>query len=515
MPGDAADPDVAWDEAQDEYLIVWERTWSAFDHDVYAHRIDVDGNPIGGLILIEPDLPTIGLKPSVGGVPGRQRYLVAWQETQDSVFLDYDVVARSVDAGSGVLSARAVVADTAEREVDPVVGGNALPAAVNPVVVWAAESGIRGRRVSLPTDLSAPLTAPVVAISAFAGDGSPAITRSSGFPQQFLIAYTGQYLSGERGLFASLWDWQLAPLVAEVPVDEDVAAAESQPAVAGLPDGSGYYVTWRSATGATGDIFGRRYRYESASLFEEPVDVLAAVPGRDERAPAIAYSEPKYLVVWSEQGDAILDAELRILELEAATGEVCRAAEPIPGSSSGGHAGEVELAARQSGTTDSVDGLLAVWHHASIAPTFFSTIRSVTLAAIGPGGPVDDLEGGCGDAGTLSVANAAALGNPDFELLLTGADPDATVGILALNPLENLLPCGSCTWLVWAPSPSLRFTAPIVSGQASTSFPLPCDPALFGQPLHAQWTVVGGSASPCSLAPNTGLSNRLRIELGY
>jgi hypothetical protein len=142
-------------------------------------------------------------------------------------------------------------------------------------------------------------------------------------------------------------------------------------------------------------------------------------------------------------------------------------------------------------------------------------IQGRLFEAIGTGGPTADLLGGCGLGGTTSVSGPAAIGNPHFRLSLTGVRGALGVVLVvdafpAVNPIVR---CGTCTVLagVVTQSPN-RFDAS--AGTASAPVPIPCESALIGGQLQAQWLVVNLAANPCPIVPGISASNRLGITIG-
>ena len=149
--------DVAYNAANQEFLVVWQYEFSRVDHDIYAQRIDADGTTIGAQIPVatavsfesnpvvaydatakgflvvweqqtgsgefvqdnlrgrlldgtgEPLQPAFDIAsgpldesvPAIARGEAVDRYLVVWQATQTS-FVDYDIVGQMVD-GEGVL----------------------------------------------------------------------------------------------------------------------------------------------------------------------------------------------------------------------------------------------------------------------------------------------------------------------------------------------------------------------------------------------------------------------------
>lgn len=97
----AMQPDLAYDQATDRWLIVWEVAWSASDHDVLAEARNGDGSPISlGLVSIDQTSLWHAV-PRVANARVVQRFLVAMERVDPNAFQGRSMVyARAVDAGS-------------------------------------------------------------------------------------------------------------------------------------------------------------------------------------------------------------------------------------------------------------------------------------------------------------------------------------------------------------------------------------------------------------------------------
>ena len=122
--------------------------------------------------------------------------------------------------------------------------------------------------------------------------------------------------------------------------------------------------------------------------------------------------------------------------------------------------------------------------------------------------------GGCGLGGVAGTTGGPfRFGNRDFTVLLQGANgsvPTLASLTLAFGANPTVFGCG----------PGCELLLPVVDlsglvdtqGNARVSIPLPCDGALDGTVVHAQFVCITPGTDPCGLAP-VSLSNRLRMEL--
>lgn len=95
----AMQPDLAYDQANDRWLVVWEVAWSATDHDVLAESRNGDGSPNSlGLVSIDQSAVWHAV-PRVANAAAAQRFLVATERTDPNAFQGRSMIyARAVDA---------------------------------------------------------------------------------------------------------------------------------------------------------------------------------------------------------------------------------------------------------------------------------------------------------------------------------------------------------------------------------------------------------------------------------
>lgn len=158
--------------------------------------------------------------------------------------------------------------------------------------------------------------------------------------------------------------------------------------------------------------------------------------------------------------------------------------------------------------TSLVDGLL-VFADQSVSSAD-SDVGLQVVAAVGPGGPVVDLGGGCGPGGLLTTQGPCALGNPAFRVELFGAAPLAIPFLLLAlaGPHQN---CGACTWLQPL---SCAFVANS-AGYATASLALPGSAAYVGLAFDVQMVTFQVNYVGCPWAPGAAASNIVRATLDY
>jgi hypothetical protein len=170
-----------------------------------------------------------------------------------------------------------------------------------------------------------------------------------------------------------------------------------------------------------------------------------------------------------------------------------------------------QLASQYSGGSGQ-DHVLAAWWSAEAGIGTFQdpVVKLQLLEAFGASGSAQYLGGGCGSGGTISAQGTIAAGSQDFAIHLDGADPLATTAVLILGPPATPFSCGPCDVML----SGSQLPLPLAGGAAAVTLPIPCDDALVGAQLDAQWAVLPTATGPCPALGNVGASSRLRLTLG-
>jgi hypothetical protein len=233
---------------------------------------------------------------------------------------------------------------------------------------------------------------------------------------------------------------------------------------------------------------------------------IDADSGIDEAEPDVAFAGTLYVVVWSEQS-ATQPNEYRIPVIQR-----------VPGATSAcglryvtGRTPTVDNAKPVVCTqfTGGVSRDLAVlcWEHGDLN-NGNSLVMRRRFDSFG-GGAIVTTSPGCQGEGTAGTQGPLAIGNPRFELTLTGADPNAPITVMALGLVASPSQGGSC----WFVNALATVSAPITSGAARFPLPVPCDPNLIGASLAAQWWTLAPSGNACPLLPGVGTSNILGMSI--
>ena len=339
----------------------------------------------------------------------------------------------------------------------------------------------------------------------------PAISKSGGVPERFLVAWQRLGPGGQSDIYAVITNMAGFPMVPPLAVESGSLDCEEVDV-----DGDGTRFLLASQCeqivgDGDNDVRAQGVFYDGTSLLLEggPFPV-ADDAGDDEIGPAVSYSNPKYYVAWSDQvsgqeyGLSAAGFDLQkfgVCESEITVGE-------LPGRS----LRNVEMASQRSGNPSVQDGVLLVAESLVPGGPPQGDIAFQLLEGFGTGGTAENLGGGCGGGGTISAPTPAKVGDPNFIILLDNADFAADFAILNFSFPVPTIPCGTCEVLPYfiAFTPNL---IPIFGAQtAGQTLPIPCNANLLGKSADFQWTV--GTAVPSSCSPGFSFSDVLRVTIG-
>lgn len=169
--GALSSPDVAYDATNGRFLVVWESTFSEFDHDVYCEMFDAHGNPIPGSGAAIDATSTYVEHPRVANLDHADRFLVV-TSVADPLFGNRQMIyGRTRDAGGSMtVHPAALLSDPAlpGNNYIPAVGTDPGTGAGNHdwLVVWGnsisgTQAGIQGRLVQGNGTVRSPSVLPI------------------------------------------------------------------------------------------------------------------------------------------------------------------------------------------------------------------------------------------------------------------------------------------------------------------------------------------------------------------
>jgi hypothetical protein len=112
-------PDVAYNSNNNEYLVVYEYTYSSVDHDIYAQRVAANGSLIGGNFAVESP-SDYDANPAIAYNSTRNEYLVVWQRKVGAdEFTQFDIYAKRLDWGGATLGTSFALTTAAHDQTNP------------------------------------------------------------------------------------------------------------------------------------------------------------------------------------------------------------------------------------------------------------------------------------------------------------------------------------------------------------------------------------------------------------
>lgn len=511
----AADPDVAFDETFDQYLVVWEHQFSQLDIDVRGHKLDMSGALIATAILVTNEGGN-EINPAVANVDSGSDFFVAYQDS-NSVFGPWNIRGRRVDGGSGtVMSGLIDVAAGTASEITPDVSGdNSSFSGPNDgvIVVYDDSTGISAVKVDVSSML---VVAGPIELDGSPAATNPAISKSGGSSGRHMAVWQQDY-GTDRDIEGALVDRNLNVLDSFVGVAQGIPDDEFNADVDG--DGVVFLAVFqRHESGLTGpsDVYCRRFAWTGFSLTATtPAEVIRGVANQDERDPVIGNLGLKYVASWASNFANSINYDIGFIEINPDTCLACGALQYSSGLGAQVTDMNPTIATRYSGrgTNDPVttDQAMVVWMDANSAPPFASNVTGVLYEGFG-GGVVTNLGGGCGSGGTNGFDGPVALGNSELNLTVSGAG--SSLLLVSIMFVDSTVSCGPCQINSSAPS---FLSALGVSGNGSLPLPIPCDAAFLGTTLYTQWASVLSGGNPCAILPaglGLSFSNRLTATIG-
>ena len=260
--GDCSSPEVAFNEVNDEYLVVWQdtRALEVRGWDVYARRVSADGRRIGGDFRIGESAGSDQRIPSVAHNRFSNRYLIVWGDDRNLTTSGWDIY------------------------------GQRLKPSGKP-----AGSEFRIATSSAPTD------------------ECPKAVIHNPISNRFLVVWTDAQYEWEN-----VYGQVLKPT--GVPAGDDfringapIDTGMTRPAVALNEVRNQYLVAWTSGGDQAPEwrVEGRRIK-ASGKLAGDPIDINLSIPAQREQ-PAVSHdpSTDRYLAVWLALDQVVYGRHLR------------------------------------------------------------------------------------------------------------------------------------------------------------------------------------------------------------
>jgi hypothetical protein len=516
--GDAASVDVAFHAGLGQYLAVWSVDVSLSQAQVRAQMLDLQGAPVGGLITVASGAGLYLKDPVVGTFRDAGSFLVVYRNA--NFFLGpFGLLARSVLPSGSVSASTTVVATSEEVGPDLALGSEALTGQGDANLLFYADGGTTATGLRLipgafgvPAVSGAPIVPPGQSLF---GSDQVALPRTGGNAGLYLLTWRSRGLIGDevRAVVVRRDGVLLTPSLSATVPNLSVLA----PAVDGYPVSS-TNARWLMAAqstetpGATKyDVRAWAYQFNGTtlSISAGPISVDATL-NSDEVEPAVLWMGSKAFVSWAVEGGS-LDYDILVKGVDPLT---CVECEPVSAVSTDTGLNRLPAMAGElpSSGGDGNDRAMILWERIPAVLPFDADIQSRALVLAAQSGSAVSQGGGCGGGGSSGVNQSPAIGVGSFACTLSGADAAAPAAILniAVNGAALPIPCGACVLEPYF----ITVTVPVAAGNAAVNLAIPCRTTAIGAQLIAQWTVLLTGASPCSIAANVSLSDRLLVTIG-
>lgn len=500
-------PDVAYDAASDSYCVAWTQFLGGGQTGV-----------IGSVWLASPLTPGYAFAINQAGdedsirvtnIAGLAVYVLVWVNYEAAGNWISGMALEPVQGqASNVFSI-----DGPYDVFSPVVSGEATVLDDDCLVVWQDSSlGLLGTSVQIDGQL-AETVAPITSIAS--GDVSePAISKQGGDIGTHLITWSYRPLGAPGGIRAQVVDHDMN-LIGTPAFVQSTTQNAGFPAVDG--DGFKFLVAWEEqevGNPSTTDVFGKILTVGPAGITSigaaiplstrpDMIDYAADVAMLGDlfglaymvADPAAIFDDDSFVRVLSEAGAPIGNE----LQLDVALG-INYPYEHAP-----------RLIGKRAGdpSTTSDEGLV-VFADQNTSATFDSDVGLQAVEAMGNGGAITDLGGGCGPGGLAISPGPAALGNSSLPLELYGAEALAVPFVLLGMP-DQRISCGVCDFV----DPLNAWFVPNTAGTATTDMAIPGDPGLVGFAFDVQFLSLNVLYVGCPVLPGAAASNIVRITIDY
>ncbi|MGE0143102.1 MAG: hypothetical protein AB7I19_00425 [Planctomycetota bacterium] len=497
---DDRNPSVAYDATQDVYFVVWERIFSATDHDILGRRLDRTGLPIGSILFLETS-SALATDAQVADCDARDAFIVVYTSNGD-------ILGRAVSALNGAQGTLAVIAGGALNQRFGCVAGDAL----NPQVLcaWLRDPGVRTdpRLIQAASvTVSAGLTLiPGVARTVVSANtlSRPRISRSDRGQGRHAVVFERD-VGNVAAPFLRIVDRDGVVISNELALGAPGSATLPQtlPDVDG--DGTNWVAAWQARTPTP------RSTSHFASISFDPATGQIAQNGFASMGTALGEDFLQPRVTW------IVDSCLVGMKVAPSTGTVSAAlVRSLDPFHCFGCEGEFLI-----GVTSRLEGSPG----GAAVPASGGTSENVVLtweqALAGNGdiiargwrtldGLVTPLDGGCGRGGS-NRATCARSPNLTFALRLRDALPSAPTVFLFAGAAAGLS-CGPCNIVPDLTSAIALPLATDASGESNLPFFVPALSPLIGVPLFSQWATIDSVAPACSLGLHFSDALRIVIE---
>jgi len=269
-----ASPDVAYNAAITEYLVVWHDRRSGVQWDIYGQRVSATGTPVEEALVVAAKSEDQGY-PRVVASPTNNQYLVVWNEYHPTT--KWDVYAIRLDSqGQGIGNAFDVIA-TEEDETYPIVAYHSVREEY--LVIWedlrnysVTEWDLYGVRLSasgnrVGTDFAVS--------NAPSGQFLPDVAYNDTVEEYVVVWQDHRGGAGGSGVYAQRVSALGTQDGLEIPVST-AAGRQMAPRVAYSAGAEGYLIVWEDERSGTGNGFACGQRMSSGGGLQGSAFSLSA-----------------------------------------------------------------------------------------------------------------------------------------------------------------------------------------------------------------------------------------------
>lgn len=497
-------PSVAYDEATNRHLVVWNVQYAASSWEVRGQLTNGSGQPLSTppMTISAPGVSTAIDRCCAASVRGVGRFVVAMRP----IGIVGGLAVRSISATLGTMAAITPLITNPTLDVTmATVGGDSRVGGSNALVGYVSfnsSNGFRAPHTTMLTVAPAGTITTVLASNPLVPNGifnpEVAVSRHGGLLGNWLAAWTDQTGSGAmrkvNAVVVGPAGTACSPIIN---VEQTNSGAETCSEVAcATRDGALGLVTWTYSFGGSKRVHAKLLVATGScgamtTNVGNPV-LLAAGTGLRDR-PAVDFAADKFVATFRERQAVGGQARVVVQSLDLNQGTPA-GAEHYP---SGWLPTEADptITAKWSGGSTADEALVAWSDDAAVAGHRFEATGAGLVTAAG---------GGCGYSSLANDWNTytglPTLGQP-FAMEL--AAPTFPVLALVVGFIQVPAVCGPCTLV-----PSLDLLLAPVN---PTVIAVPNAPSLIGAELHSQWVQLRQSG--CAVLPDFGFTNALKFTI--
>ena len=333
LPEDQHEPAIAYNEQRQEYLVVWWNDRPGND-DVYAQRVDKEGQPIGPWFSVSAGQGAERRRPDVAWNSQRNEYLVVWYHSGQ-------IHARRVPALGGVAGSEITV-DQGTQELSDYPRVAYASTSNKYAVVWQSwttdgivilTSSVAARTLTTDGSLEGPMVFVSLDAVGHARFG-PRVAYNRSRNEHLVVWQQFDMFTGKSRIFARRLLGSGGLMFPESIAISVAQGDHISPDVAGMPtspDAGFYLVTWEDRTGAS---LVRAQRLNGEGYLQGSSFVVGTRDGYEYNQASVAANETSdtYLVAWSTTTwDPWLWRDLRVSEVSLG-GALLGAEETINGN---------------------------------------------------------------------------------------------------------------------------------------------------------------------------------------